>query len=80
MSKKIVIVNTGASISLSRAMALALVDLACVKAVSDPEVKALHCRPQLPDLDSHLVMNEVDTREVDWYQRFAGKRGKPPRY
>ncbi len=78
MTDKILVVG-GGYCGLSAAVALALADVACRVVVVDEFV--IESRDQdLPPL-ALLAPRSVDKgSEWGWYQQFAGKGRKPPRY
>lgn len=74
---KIALVGVGASAGLGLALAKVLKE-ASHELIAREEL-CLQERPELPDLRESVRLTPSETAD-GWYQRFAGKRGKAPRY
>lgn len=78
MSKILIVGGPGRS-GMSVAAALALADAVCVQANPAPQ---FHLQSRgLGDSPEAMGCASCDDRKgASWYQKFAGKRGKLPRY
>lgn len=75
---KILVVGGAGSGRLAAAVAVALADAACQVEVVDGFT--LEARPDLGEPLMLTAALPTDNGAHGWYQRFTGKKGRPPRY
>lgn len=78
---KVLIVGAGGYGGLSAQALLSMLNKAAIESemVSESDF-VLTARPSVPDFPQFVTIKDEDAARGDWYQRFSGRKGKPPRY